>query len=648
MSLAPVRFHSEIESTRPLFAEEGLLSFSGWCLDACSDTPPAVRFAVAGRILPLRARHDRKDVPGLFPGHPAAAHCGFRIEGPLPAGVHVGTLEAQLPDGTWGAVRSLSVAVTGPVFRAAVDEPISSGVLCDRVKAGGWALHPDAPIADLFLRYGHREVRCRTGLPRTDVPVLFPDSPQANRAGFETEDFLVAGHGPVRVKARLTDGRVAVATTTLSFSIATDENHGPELDLTGVRAGLEAARGDRPGEPAGQPSPAPRNILFILPGSFAANSALHVSALANELAVCGHSCAVAVTHDLSTLAHHENPSFRGLLHAEAESGVTYPDKRGPDIIHAWTTRENVRRLAESLRVLHGAQLIVHLEDNEQEVLSHAVGRSPDELAHMDDTELDRLVPPELSHPHRSRTFLAAANGVTIITGRLREFVPADRPCHTVWPAADRRYFYPRPKPGPFRRALDTKADETVLFYHGNVHAANAAEMRELYMAVLQLNRTGHPATLIRTGLDAVDFLGDLAREVSPHVLALGQILHHRHLAPLMALADFFVQPGAADAFNDYRFPSKLPEFFSLGRPVILPRANLGEVVRHGVDAWVLERADATGIAAAVRILRADPALAERLSQGALSFAEEHFNWQRSAEALARFYQSLAPSCTDAG
>jgi glycosyltransferase involved in cell wall biosynthesis len=174
-----------------------------------------------------------------------------------------------------------------------------------------------------------------------------------------------------------------------------------------------------------------------------------------------------------------------------------------------------------------------------------------------------------------------------------------------------------------------------------VHAANAVEMRELYAAVLQLNRGGTPVTLIRTGLDQVDFLGALAGEVAPHVLSLGQVLHHHHLPPLMALADIFVQPGESGAFNDYRFPSKLPEFFAIGRPVVLPRANLGTQVRHGIDGYVLDRADAAGIAAAVRELRREPALRARLSAGALAFAEQHFSWRRSAEALAKFYQTLA-------
>jgi glycosyltransferase involved in cell wall biosynthesis len=108
----------------------------------------------------------------------------------------------------------------------------------------------------------------------------------------------------------------------------------------------------------------------------------------------------------------------------------------------------------------------------------------------------------------------------------------------------------------------------------------------------------------------------------------------------MALADFFVQPGRSDAFNDYRFPSKLPEFFALGRPVILPRTNLGTQVRHGIDAYVLNQADADGIVAAITELRCDPALRQRLSLGATAFAAQHFSWRRSAEALASFYATL--------
>jgi hypothetical protein len=286
-------------------------------------------------------------------------------------------------------------------------------------------------------------------------------------------------------------------------------------------------------------------------------------------------------------------------------------------------------------------VVVHLEDNEQQILALSLQRSWSELERLPDTELDRLVPPDLSHPRHSRAFLAAADGITVITDTLRDFVPAGRPVRLLLPAADARFFFPRPAPENLRRLLARRPGELILFYHGNVHAANAAEMRELYAAVLQLNDAGVPVTLLRTGRDTVDFLGDLTSRVAPHVISLGLVRHH-HQPPLMALADCFVQPGWDDAFNRYRLPSKLPEFFALGRPVILPRSNVGTLARHGTDAFVLDRADAAGIARAVTELRDNPPLREQLARGAAEFAATHFSWRRSAATLANFYAELAP------
>lgn len=640
MTAAPaIRLFGEVESSRPLRAHQGLVSVKGWCFLAGQPEPPAVRLATEVGQLEQTARHKRLDLHALHAKEPTAAHCGFIIEGRLPAGVHLARFEARLPDGSWRAFKTLSLAVEAAPFAAGIDAPATTGTVAKRVHVEGWALHPGQPVKDLVLRYGHQEISCALDRPRPDLARTHPASPHAAKAGFKSRVILSAGRGPVRLKARLADGSTAIARTLLHVNVATDENHDGRINFTEKRIGLG---GVRPVEAphTGTASDRPHNVLFILPGSFASNSALHAAALANELAHAGHDCAIAVPHDLSTLAHHHAPAFRGLLHTEAAPGVVFPDGRGPDVIQAWTTRENVRQLTESLRARHGARVVVHLEDNELEVFALSLGLSVTELGKLSATELDRLVPPDLSHPHRARDFLARADGVTHITERLGEFIPDNRPRQLLWPAADARYFRPMPRPTDFRALLDRRPGETVLFYHGNVHAANAAEVRELYTAVHRLNQAGQPVTLVRTGLDSVDFLGSLTAEVAPHVLSLGQILHHRHLPPLMALADIFVQPGTADAFNDYRFPSKLPEFFAIGRPVILPQTNLGTIVRHGTDAYVLERADATGIAAAVMELRQDRALYERLSQGARTFAEQHFSWRRSAEALVGFYRKL--------
>ncbi len=634
--------HGEIESPRPLRAVGGRISVTGWCVAEGVATPPPVRLVTDATTLPLAHRHERPDVAALLPAEPAAATSGFTIEGALPAGVHLARFEAQLPGGDWVVFKRLTIAAKAIPFIAMLDEPVSEGVLRDRVKVGGWALDPASPVTELTLRYGHRNVACVLDRPRHDVAAIFPAVAHATRTGFVSDDFLVAGHGQVRVRARLADGRTVIATTKVTYSIATDENHEPELELTAARIGLDLDH--RPPESA-PPVPAahPLNILFVLPGNFAANSALHVAAFANELVASGHACAVAAAHDPETIDHFDQPAFRGLTHAQAEHDPDFPNKRGPDVVHAWTTRENVRVLTEKLRSRHRSRVIVHLEDNEQHLLAMFLGQPFPEIARLSDEALDRLVPADQSHPRRSRGFLARSDGITVILDSLRQFIPAGKPCVTLAPAMDERWFYPRPMPAAFRAALQLPPDTTLLFYHGNVHESNAAEMREFYTAILELNRTGHPVTLLRAGLDRLDFLGDIAAAVAPHVLSLGLISPHRRLPPLMALADIFVQPGVPDAFNDYRFPSKLPEFFAIGRPVILPRTNLGTTLRHGVDAYVLDRADAAGITAAVIELRRDPALAARLAAGATALASDRFSWRRSAEVLASFYATLAPS-----
>ncbi|MCB1103242.1 MAG: glycosyltransferase family 4 protein [Opitutaceae bacterium] len=634
------RLRGDVETSRPLRLGGRICGIEGWCLVTGESSPPPVRLRTGTATLSLTAREPREDLPSLFPGEAAAEHCGFTIAGALQPGLHVAHIEAEYPAGIWSPFKQFTIAVPPDEFHAGLDEPIKQGVLRDRVKVGGWALDLKAPVVGVSLHYGHRQIACQVDQPRADVAAAFPDVPHAGRCGFISEDFLVAGHGAVRIHARLSDGRSVIRETDVTYSIASDENHAVDLVLTGQRIGLTHEKAVTPPAPA--PTDRTLNILFILHGSFAANSAIHVSALANELQAMGHDCCAAVTHDLETMARHCAPRFRGVLYSDISNRTLFKDGSGPAIIHAWTTRENVRQLTEQLRQSHpAAKIVIHLEDNERQILALQLKRTADELENLPSTVLDKLVPANLSHPQRSRDFLNAADGITVITDGLREFCPPEKPCHLIWPAADASHFYPRSRPDEFRAILDRRPDETVLFYHGNVHGANVAEVGELYRAVALLNRSGHPVTLIRTGLDTVDFPEALAPEARQHILFLGQIPHHHHLPALMSLADMFVQPGEPDAFNNYRFPSKLPEFFAIGRPVILPRTNLGAMLRHGKDAYVVDRADASTIAAAVVALRNDPKLCDELAQGALEFSRRHFSWRESAVKLANFYAELA-------
>ena len=71
---------------------------------------------------------------------------------------------------------------------------------------------------------------------------------------------------------------------------------------------------------------------------------------------------------------------------------------------------------------------------------------------------------------------------------------------------------------------------------------------------------------------------------------------------LTAIADVLVQPGCANDFNDYRFPSKLPEFLAAGKPVLLPRSNLGRFLHDGVECVLLDQGNALDIASKLEAL----------------------------------------------
>ena len=146
----------------------------------------------------------------------------------------------------------------------------------------------------------------------------------------------------------------------------------------------------------------------------------------------------------------------------------------------------------------------------------------------------------------------------------------------------------------------------------------------------------------RTGRDFCSFLGPDEEWAYKISIELGQI-PYQEIPALLNLADALVQPGTDNSFNEYRLPGKLPEFFAMGRPLILPRTNVGRFVEHGKEAVVLDKVGALDIVETVLKLRADKGQAERLAAGAVAFAREHFDWKKNANGLAAFYETTAYS-----
>lgn len=381
------------------------------------------------------------------------------------------------------------------------------------------------------------------------------------------------------------------------------------------------------------------NILFVLYHDFSANSAVHVHNFANHLTAMGHSTAVAIPDDADRggALGEQNYSVHRFDRVDGDWARVFQNGNPPDVVHAWTPRENVRLFCSKLAGFCDYALFIHLEDNEEAILEANLGCSFAEMERSRSLE----IPVNLSHPRYYREFIASARGVTLIMDRLDRFVPAEKPKMVLWPGADDRVFFPRPRDPQLLERLGISSDSVVLCYTGNVHTANARDVRSLYLAAAILDREGTPARLVRTGRDFCSFLGpdeEWAYRVS---VELGHV-PYQEIAALMSLADVLVQPGSANPFNEFRLPGKLPEFFAMGRPVLLPRTNLGRFVRPGEEAVVLDRVDALGIVETVLQLRRSKDLSESLALGAVAFAKRNFDWQKNGSELAAFYEKLAP------
>jgi glycosyltransferase involved in cell wall biosynthesis len=380
------------------------------------------------------------------------------------------------------------------------------------------------------------------------------------------------------------------------------------------------------------------NVLFVNYHDFTSNSAVHICNLAQELSAAGVGCAVAVPGDPRTIELLGDYPFATMdFDGARDGGLRFPDGGPPSLIHAWTPREVVRELTEELSERHGCPYVVHLEDNEDAITADRLGVAVDELPSMPASRLDASISGPLSHPVRMRELIGGAAGMTVIIDRLLEFQAEDVPAEVVWPAYEDELFTAEPAEAELRRSLGIADGEAVIVYAGNAHSSNADEMRSLYLAVAAVNRNGRPLRLVRLGRDFVRFLEPELRSIERHVIHV-PLQARREVPRYLRLADVLVQPGRPGAFNDYRFPSKLPEFLASGRPVVLPATNLGRFLADGEECVLLKRGDALELAQVVERLLADDELRERLGAGARAFAERSFSWEASAGKLAGLYE----------
>jgi glycosyltransferase involved in cell wall biosynthesis len=253
--------------------------------------------------------------------------------------------------------------------------------------------------------------------------------------------------------------------------------------------------------------------------------------------------------------------------------------------------------------------------------------------------LQYLTPGHCMNPLLGPQWLKQADGVTVITPALREFVADDIPTHVLRPGVAFDEFHPDEPSSSLRDAVSLEKEERLVFYPGGVNRLNRGDLLDLYRAIQMINDKGILCRLIQCGPHTRAFLHQVDPRLSRHVTVLGYI-DRSYIPRWLATADVLIQPGHDDRFNRYRLPSKIPQFLATGVPSILPRTNIGLELEDHREALLLKSGEPDEIAEqCLRVFDRDPALAG-MREASVSFAQRHFDLARNTEKLLGFYRQV--------
>jgi glycosyltransferase involved in cell wall biosynthesis len=378
-------------------------------------------------------------------------------------------------------------------------------------------------------------------------------------------------------------------------------------------------------------------ILVLSNSHLNCNSGWHIMSLASSLSDMGATCVICVPSVEDT----SPPDAKGCLRiVDADRILKTIAGELPDLIYVWTPREGNRKTLTLILEKHAIPYVVHFEDNEFHLTKVAFKMSDYEFAEWTARDAPSIsVPNQLTDPSAIRGFVGNAAGITALVDELINLVP--RPVNSLvfWPGYDEALSWGMPPDLEYKRRLGISEEEFVIAYTGNLHPANAAEIRSLYLAVALLNRRGLRVRLVRTGQDyapLADHGESLLRSFS---IELG-FVPRADLPRLLSISSVLVQPGRADDFNIYRFPSKIPEFLASGKPVVLPGCNIGCYLENEREAVVLPRCGALEIARTLEDLLPDTQRRQSIGEAGAAFASQNLRWSIAATRLFPFFKQV--------
>ncbi|MGX9295675.1 D-inositol-3-phosphate glycosyltransferase [Tsukamurella paurometabola] len=220
-------------------------------------------------------------------------------------------------------------------------------------------------------------------------------------------------------------------------------------------------------------------------------------------------------------------------------------------------------------------------------------------------------------------------------------VPPDR-IDVVYPGADLNTYTPAASDdarAAARRGLGLAPEELVLTFVGRIQPHKAPDL--LLRAAAPLIHA-HPERRIRvlviggpsgTGLERPDALIALARELGiEHAVTFGPPRPPAGLAEVYRASDVVVVPSYSESFGLVAVEAQ-----ACGTPVVAAQVGgLPVAVADGVSGRLVDGHEPPVWTAVLDELTADPALRQRLADGAAAHARQ-FSWARTADGLLESY-----------
>ncbi len=154
-------------------------------------------------------------------------------------------------------------------------------------------------------------------------------------------------------------------------------------------------------------------------------------------------------------------------------------------------------------------------------------------------------------------------------------------------------------------------------------------------AIARLAHTGRDVRLrlVGDGPDRHSLERAVARAGIEHSVAFEGAVNQDRIRTLYERADLFVLPSFAEGI-----PVVLMEAMAMEIPVVTTFVNgIPELIRHGIDGWLVAPSDEEGLAAAIAALMDDPALRLQLGRAGRQRVIERYHLGRNTERLAEIY-----------